>query len=195
MKSIRSIFRGLISHINLFLNKPLWTIRGNNISWKSVISKGCIINKCEISAYTYIGPYCILNTVTVGRYSSIGPHVIIGGAEHSYWWYNTSHFISKLNKGGITTKIGNDVWIGAHAVIRQGTTIGNGAVIGAGAVVTKDVDPYSIVTGVPAHKLRMRFEKGMYSKIEETEYWNYPPKKAFYILNKLDQLQKIQNAF
>ena len=47
-------------------------------------------------------------------------------------------------------KIGNDVWIGAHATILAGVTIGNGAVIAAGAVVTKDVPANTVVGGVPA---------------------------------------------
>ncbi|MDE7464023.1 MAG: sugar O-acetyltransferase, partial [Clostridiales bacterium] len=47
-------------------------------------------------------------------------------------------------------KIGNNVWIGAHATILAGVTIGNGAVVAAGAVVTKDVPENAVVGGVPA---------------------------------------------
>ena len=54
--------------------------------------------------------------------------------------------------GGV--KIGNDSWIGAGAIILNGLTIGEGAVIGAGAVVTRDVEPYTIVVGNPAHKIK-----------------------------------------
>ena len=54
-------------------------------------------------------------------------------------------------------KIGNDVWIGANAVILDGVAIGDGAIIGAGAVVNKDVPPYAIVGGVPAKIIRYRF--------------------------------------
>lgn len=55
-------------------------------------------------------------------------------------------------KGGV--KIGNDCWIGAGAIILNGITIGDGAVIGAGAIVTKDIEPYTIVAGNPAHKIK-----------------------------------------
>ena len=58
------------------------------------------------------------------------------------------------NKGDIV--IGNDVWIGYDAVIMAGVTIGDGAIIGTRAVVTKDVEPYSIVGGVPAKEIRKR---------------------------------------
>jgi acetyltransferase-like isoleucine patch superfamily enzyme len=52
--------------------------------------------------------------------------------------------------------IGDDVWIGAAAIVLPGVTIGNHAVIGAGAVVTADVAPWSVVGGVPARVLRSR---------------------------------------
>ncbi len=51
-------------------------------------------------------------------------------------------------------RIGNDVWIGASVVITKGITIGDGAVIAAGAVVTNDVEPGTIVGGVPAKVIR-----------------------------------------
>jgi acetyltransferase-like isoleucine patch superfamily enzyme len=56
------------------------------------------------------------------------------------------------------TVIGNDVWIGDHVVIVAGVTIGDGAAIGPSAVVTRDVEPYAIMVGVPARLLRMRFD-------------------------------------
>lgn len=52
--------------------------------------------------------------------------------------------------------IGSDVWIGASSTILAGVTIGDGAVIAAGSVVTKDVEPYSIVAGVPARQIKRR---------------------------------------
>jgi len=52
--------------------------------------------------------------------------------------------------------IGDDVWIGARAVILPGVNIGRGAVIGAGAVVTRNVAANSVVAGVPARLLRDR---------------------------------------
>jgi serine acetyltransferase len=54
-----------------------------------------------------------------------------------------------------------------------GVTIGNGAVIGAGAVVTKDVEAYSIVAGVPAKKIKMRFSDDLVEKIEQSKWWDW----------------------
>jgi acetyltransferase-like isoleucine patch superfamily enzyme len=188
---IRSIIRILFPKVKYILNFITNYIRGNRLSFFSVISKGTLINYCKIDAYSYIGPYCLLNTVVVGRYTSIGPYVIIGGSEHSYWWYSTSHFISKYNIGGQITTIGNDVWIGAHAVIKQGITIGNGAIIGAGAIVLSNVEPFSIVVGVPAKKIKMRFESSVIFEIEKSRYWDNPPRKAKLVIR--ETLPNIEN--
>ncbi|MCX6501594.1 MAG: DapH/DapD/GlmU-related protein [Microbacterium sp.] len=50
--------------------------------------------------------------------------------------------------------IGEGVWVGSGAIILPGITIGDGAVVAAGAVVTRDVDPHTLVGGVPARVLR-----------------------------------------
>ncbi len=61
-------------------------------------------------------------------------------------WDKTKNFVT----------IGDDVWIGTNVSIMPGVTIGTGAVIGAGSVVTKDVESYSIVAGIPAKHMRYR---------------------------------------
>lgn len=75
------------------------------------------------------------------------------------------------NKGDIV--IGNDVWIGFEAVILSGVTIGDGAVIGSRAVVTKDVEPYTIVGGVPAKPIRKRFDEQTIEKLEKIGWWDW----------------------
>lgn len=59
---------------------------------------------------------------------------------------------------GLVTTIENDVWIGYGSTVMGGITIGEGSIIGAGSLVTKDVEPYSIYAGVPAKKVRDRFD-------------------------------------
>ena len=75
------------------------------------------------------------------------------------------------NKGDIV--IGNDVWIGYDAIIMAGVTIGDGAIISTRAVVTKDVEPYSIVGGVPAKEIRKRFSTDIIARLQELQWWNW----------------------
>uniref|UniRef100_UPI003AB17DE5 DapH/DapD/GlmU-related protein n=3 Tax=Oscillospiraceae TaxID=216572 RepID=UPI003AB17DE5 len=70
--------------------------------------------------------------------------------------------------------IGNDVWLGHNAVIMGGVTIGDGAVVGAGAVVTHDVAPYDVVAGVPARRLRRRFDGETAAALGRIRWWDWP---------------------
>ncbi|HOO26508.1 MAG TPA: DapH/DapD/GlmU-related protein [Clostridiales bacterium] len=73
---------------------------------------------------------------------------------HSYTDPDTPIVDQPTDQRKIT--IEDNVWIGANAVITPGITIGTGSIIGAGAVVTKDVEPYSVMGGVPAKLIRKR---------------------------------------
>lgn len=79
------------------------------------------------------------------------------------------------NKGDII--IGNDVWIGYEAVILSGVTIGDGAIIGTRAVVTKDVQPYTIVGGIPAKPIRRRFDDAAIEKLKTLRWWDWDKEK------------------
>ena len=79
------------------------------------------------------------------------------------------------NKGDIV--IGHDVWIGYEAVILAGVTIGDGAIIGSRAVVTKDVEPYTIVGGVPAKPIRKRFSERTVEALKKIKWWDWTPEK------------------
>lgn len=70
--------------------------------------------------------------------------------------------------------IGNDVWIGYEAVILAGVTIGDGAIIGTRALVTRDVAPYTIVGGVPARELRLRFPEETIAELLTLKWWDWP---------------------
>ena len=65
--------------------------------------------------------------------------------------------------------IGDDVWIGDRVIILPGVHVGNGCVIAAGSVVTKDVAPYTVVGGVPAHFIKERFSEEQLTKHENSQ--------------------------
>ncbi|MCM1300696.1 MAG: CatB-related O-acetyltransferase [Alistipes senegalensis] len=87
-------------------------------------------------------------------------------------------------KGDIV--IGNDVWIGYEAVILAGVHIGDGAIIGTRAVVTHDVAPYTIVGGVPARMIRMRFDTTTVKRLLRLRWWDWPSER---IQRYLPQIQ------
>ena len=88
-------------------------------------------------------------------------------------WLRKLSGIRKNHEFGARTRIviGNDVWIGGRATILRGVTIGDGAVVGAGAVVTRDVEPYTVVGGVPARPIKKRFPEPVIDKLEELCWW------------------------
>ena len=69
--------------------------------------------------------------------------------------------------------IGNDVWIAAGVTITNGAQIGDGCVIGAGAVVVHDIEPYSVVVGVPGKPIKKRFDAETIQKLEEIKWWDW----------------------
>ena len=67
--------------------------------------------------------------------------------------------------------IGNDVWIGFGVRIMNGVHIGDGAIVATGALVTKDVEPYSIVGGIPAKKIGQRFSDEEINFLLANKWW------------------------
>lgn len=117
----------------------------------------------------------------IGAFCSIGGDVqIYLGGEHRVDWVSTYPFCRywkgfsditghPRTKGDVT--IGNDVWIGAEALILSGVTIGDGAVIGARSVVAKDVPPYAIAVGNPARIIKYRFSEVQIQRLLELKWW------------------------
>lgn len=111
----------------------------------------------EIGSSCSINPYSILyghGNLKIGNNVLIAAHTVIIPANHVFSDINTPINLQGITKKGIT--IEDDVWIGAGCKILDGVTVGKGAVIAAGAVVNKDVQPYTIVGGVPAKELKKR---------------------------------------
>lgn len=143
----------------------------------------------QIGPHTY-GVPVILEAgeagLIIGDYCSIGPNVTIILGNHradlvsTYPFRTLSHFWPSAeggqddhsSKGEVI--IGNDVWIGAHATIMSGVTIGDGAVIAAQALVTKSVPPYAIVGGNPAKVIRYRFPEMVIARLLALAWWEWP---------------------
>ncbi|MEW5856158.1 MAG: acyltransferase [Cyanobacteriota bacterium] len=108
----------------------------------------------EIGDNVSIAPYVHMwgeGGIKIGNRVMIASHTAITSLTHDH--HQKEQYKTSI-KGKVT--IEDDVWIGAHSVILPNITIGKGAVIGAGSVVTKNIEPYSIVFGVPAKHYQYR---------------------------------------
>ena len=149
-----------------FIPTPI-QIRGNDRG-RIIISKHCSIDTLarlfaandavlRIEDNVGIGPFDIINAFadcTIGKNSMLGPYVNINCADHGTAIGEVPMRFQEGTYGPVM--IGEDCWIGSHAVIMKGVTIGDGTIVAAGAIVTKDVPPLSIVAGVPAKVIAQR---------------------------------------
>ncbi|MFB9110938.1 acyltransferase [Flavobacterium gyeonganense] len=124
-----------------------------NIGGKCRISKDFIAHE-----YSYVGNNCLIYPgVSIGRYTMLAQNVQIIGADHNFNIPGVpSTFSGRPNLE--RTLIGRDVWIGANSIIMTGVQIGDGSIIAAGSIVTKNVDSFVIVGGIPAKFFRKRFD-------------------------------------
>lgn len=105
--------------------------------------------------------YCTDAPLTIGKKVIFGPRPTIITGDHRTDIVG-KHIIDvtvdeKLLENDLPVTIEDGVWIGANVTILKGVTIGRGSVVAAGSVVTKSCAPYSIIGGVPAKLIRMRF--------------------------------------
>lgn len=177
-------FTGFSSHWKSFSDERSY-YEGYN--W---IGANSSIRNSSLGIFSYVEGGAVSRSI-VGRFCSIGPGAIVGGiSSHPLNFISTNPiFYSSSARCGVSyvsdsyddvieskeTIIGNDVWIGARAIIFDGVKVGDGAVIAAGAVVVKDVEPYSVVGGVPARHIRFRFSKENIEVLLSEKWWSGEP--------------------
>ena len=123
----------------------------------SVVESFCCINNAVgdvmIGDHTRVGIHnTIIGPVSIGNHVNLAQGITVTALNHNF-----SDPDKRIDEQGISTAavhIGDDVWIGANAVVLPGVTIGSHSVVAAGAVVTKDVPPYTLVGGVPARIIK-----------------------------------------
>jgi chloramphenicol O-acetyltransferase type B len=140
-----------------------------------------------LGRYTYIASGAVVHRAEVGAFCSIGPDAHVGGlGRHPTRWLST-HPIFFSTKGQVAksfvdtdcfdefvpTRVGNDVWVGARALILDGVTIGDGAIVAAGAVVARNVEPYSVVAGVPARPIKARYTSERVEILKRLRWWEW----------------------
>lgn len=127
-------------------------LTAKKVGWASSVGKYSVIEGkkfIEIGEHSAIGSFVHIwghGGVTIGNRVLIASHTTITSLTHDYSGEN-------VRFGKIIAKpvvINDDAWIGTHAVIMPGVTIGKGAIVGAGSIVTKNVEAYTVVVGNPA---------------------------------------------
>lgn len=164
-----ALFYGLVRHLpdstvpggwlwrrlRFIVCRPLFHDCGDNVN----IERGAYIGvgrTISIGSNSGIGIKSVIHRETrIGSNVMMGPEVIIFTTNHRTSSTEIPMMLQGLEPTAAVT-IGDDVWIGARAIVLPGVTIGSGSIIGAGAVVSKDVPAGAIVVGNPARIVRYR---------------------------------------
>ncbi len=170
------------------------------------IGRNSIVERSYFARHSYVGYNAIVENTEIGKFSSLSWNTTISAAHHPKEYLSQHEFLYERRHNIVKKEIydphpkkvviGNDVWIGANAIVMPGLTISDGAIVGAGAVVTKDVPAYAIVTGVPAKIIKFRFSRTIINELLKIKWWNLPDdfiiKNIDLFSNKLDK-QVIEN--
>ena len=214
MKDKKSNNRRNKFKIGLHVQIDAKTIIGNNVELGdfAIVSKttledyvgigrNSIVEKSYFARHSYVGYNAIVENTEIGKFSSISWNTTISAARHPKEYLSQHEFLYErkhnIVKKGIYDPhpkkviIGNDVWIGANAIVMPGITISDGAIVGAGAVVTKDVPAYAIVAGIPAKIIKYRFSPAIIRELLKIKWWNLPDdfiiKNIDLFSNKIDK--------
>ena len=157
------------------LNYRAWMVDSTSY----LVKNSSIHRSLRMGKFGYIGPKSVIPSgVEIGNYVMIGPELLITGNDHRFDEPGTAVIFSGRPKEIKKCVIEDDVWIGARVTILKGVRIGRGAIIAAGALVNKDVAAYTIVGGVPAHKIRPRFNEE--EQTRHDAYLKLPPFEGKY---------------
>lgn len=154
-----------------------WTELGAN-TW---------LSESTFGDYSYTAGDVQIIYADVGKFCSIASHVRLNPGNHPMWRVTQHHITYRRGMYGLgqddsavfawrreqRVRVGHDVWLGHGALVMPGVAVGTGAVVGAGAVVTKDVEPYTVVVGVPAKPIRKRFDEQTIATLLKIAYWDW----------------------
>jgi len=166
---------------------PTAQIKDSTLGRYTEVGERVQMVECELGDYSYVCNDSDLMYATLGKFVSVASHVRVNPSNHPMWRPTLHHFTYRSEQYGFgpddeglfdwrrehSVTIGHDAWLGHGVIVLPGVSIGIGAVIGAGAVVTKDVEPYSVMVGTPARKVRERFEREVQEALLKIAWWEW----------------------
>lgn len=180
------------------------SLKGCKLGRYSAVGERVVLREVQLGDFSYFERHAEAIYTTIGRFCSIAANARLNALEHPMErvtthkiTYRPNEYFRYLGVDGAFRErrrarpvtIGHDVWIGHGAVIMPGVSIADGAVIGANAVVTKDVDAYSVVAGVPAKRIRDRFPSEIAARLRDLAWWNWSDDKLFEAIPDMQNLE------
>jgi phosphonate metabolism protein (transferase hexapeptide repeat family) len=174
-------------------------------AWTSIGAESKL-NNVTFGDWSYCTERCDIINAEIGKFCSIAAHVRINPGNHPIWRSSQHHFMYRASSYQLgedeewvfdwrrenKVTVGHDVWIGHGAIILAGVSVGTGAVVGAGAVVSKNVEPYTIVGGIPARTIRRRHEEDLARRLEDLAWWDWSHERMKSALEDFRNLSAIE---
>jgi len=167
---------------------PTAAVRDSRLGRYTEVGARTRIAETTMGDYSYVVEDADVIYAAIGKFCSIAAAVRINPGNHPMERASQAHFTYRASayfegeadeeaffawRRSHRVEVGHDVWIGHGAIVLPGRTIGTGAVVGAGSVVTKDVEPYWIVAGVPARPVRRRFAEATGERMQRLAWWDW----------------------